>query len=62
MRGKILITGSDGQLGRELTAHFSVDYDVISADIQQFDIRDPNATMKHITEASVSHPLHMTLM
>jgi len=41
--GKLLVTGAQGQLGRDLTDALASDYDVTPADLEEFDLRDRTA-------------------
>lgn len=41
--GKLLVTGARGQLGQDLIAALASDYELIAADLEEFDLRDRTA-------------------
>ena len=46
--GKILVTGAQGQLGRDLIGVLSVSHDTIGADLEDFDIRERKAVLEYL--------------
>lgn len=46
--GKILITGGNGMLGRDLSREFHTDYEVISTGTAEFDVSDKQQTLLFI--------------
>ena len=55
---RILITGSDGFLGREFTAHFSKKYDVISANRSRLDVSKEEDVKQFFLEEDIDVILH----
>ena len=58
MKKKLLVTGSKGQLGRDLIESLSPKFNISGFDIDQVDIRDAKQVMQFITEAKPDIVLH----
>ena len=55
---KLLVTGANGQLGRDLVAQFSSEYDVVGVDIDDCDITDQGAVDRLFQEQRPEIVLH----
>jgi len=55
---RILVTGSKGQLGRELTRALAVDHEVSGTDLPELDIRDDAAVMRLVGETRPEVVIH----
>ncbi|MEO1338482.1 MAG: dTDP-4-dehydrorhamnose reductase, partial [Myxococcota bacterium] len=58
---KVLITGGKGMLGRTLAQHFR-EHEVVSVDVEDFDLRDAAATRDAIRAASPQAIVHCAAM
>jgi dTDP-4-dehydrorhamnose reductase len=55
---RILVTGSKGQLGRELIRVLAIDHDVSETDLPELDIRDAGAVARLVGEAQPEVVIH----
>ena len=56
--GKIVVTGAQGQLGRDLVPFLAGQWRVVGVDIDQLDIRDGEAVTAFLREEAPTHVVH----
>ncbi len=56
---KVLVTGAAGMLGSDLCPIFSEEHQLVTTDIQQMDVRDPNAVLLRARDVQPDFVVHL---
>lgn len=59
---KVLVTGAKGMLGSDLCPIFAQEHEVVATDVEEMDVRDPQAVLSFVKEAKPDVVLHLAAL